>query len=199
MQHFNTASSSIRYYNDNADSFIGTTQTVDMSGIYNEFLPALAPGAAILDAGCGAGRDTLNFKQMGFDVEAFDASEAMAKATEQLIGSPVQCCTFLDYKTTKQFAAIWACASLLHVPYAELAQTLTHLKQFLLDNGIFVVSFKYGNSERQQGERHFTDMDEQRLEEVINQVQGLVIEKTWITSDNRPENETKWLNAIIRT
>lgn len=197
MTHFNTVKSSVHYYNEHADSFIGTTQTVDMSNIYQHVIPLLPVGAAILDAGCGSGRDAFNFKKMGFDVEAFDASEAMANAASQFIGQEVPCCTFLEYSTQKCFDAIWACASLLHVPYAELSKTFRHLKQFLSVKGVFVVSFKYGDSERQQGERYFTDMNEERLEEILSGIDGLTIVKTWHTFDNRPQNTTTWLNAIL--
>jgi SAM-dependent methyltransferases len=197
MTHCNTVKSSVHYYNEHADTFIITTQEVDMSNLYQQVTPSLPVGAAILDAGCGSGRDALNFQKMGFDVEAFDGSKAMAEAASQLIGRKVHCCTFMEYNTKKHFDAIWACASLLHVPYNELPKTFDHLKQFLSKEGKFVVSFKYGDSQRQQGERHFTDMNEERLEQVIHDTGGLTIEKTWFTSDNRPQNATIWFNAIL--
>lgn len=197
MTHSNTAQSSIHYYNVNADGFISTTQSVDMDSIYQHVIPMVRSGAAILDAGCGSGRDALNFKKMGFAVEAFDASEAMAQAATMLLGQPVSCCTFLEYGTQKRFAAIWACASLLHIPFIELAKTFDHLKQFLEKDGFFIVSFKYGDGERQQGERYFTDMNEERLAQVISDVEELVVKKTWLTTDNRPQNVTTWLNAVI--
>ena len=197
MTHFNIIESSVHYYNEHADSFISTTQAVDMSNIYQQVVPLLPVGAAILDAGCGSGRDAFNFKNMGFDVEAFDASRAMAQAASQLTGQEVSCCTFLEYHTQKRFDAIWACASLLHVPYTELSQTFRHLKQFLSEEGLFVVSFKYGDSERQQGERYFSDMNEKRLERILSDVDGLTLVRTWYTSDNRPQNATTWLNAIL--
>lgn len=122
MAHFNTVKSTVHYYNEHADSFIGTTQSVDMDNIYRQFIPLIPQGAAILDAGCGSGRDALNFKKMGFDVEAFDASAAMAEASSRLLEQKVPCCMFLEYTSEKRFSAIWACASLLHVPYVELSK-----------------------------------------------------------------------------
>jgi SAM-dependent methyltransferase len=168
-----------------------------MRNLYQQVIPSLSAGGAILDAGCGSGRDALNFKKMGFDVEAFDASKAMSEAASQLVGQTVHCCTFMEYTTQRQFDAIWACASLLHVPYKKLPATFNHLKQFLSQEGKFIVSFKYGDSERQQGERHFTDMNEERFDQTIRDAGGLTIEKIWLTSDNRPQNVTMWFNAIL--
>ncbi|OOE95520.1 hypothetical protein BZG75_02150 [Salinivibrio sp. AR640] len=197
MTHCNTVKSSIHYYNEHADTFIITTQEVDMRNLYQQVIPSLSAGGAILDAGCGSGRDALNFKKMGFDVEAFDASKAMSEAASQLVGQTVHCCTFMEYNTQRHFDAIWACASLLHVPYKKLPATFNHLKQFLSQEGKFIVSFKYGDSERQQGERHFTDMNEERFDQTIRDAGGLTIEKIWLTSDNRPQNVTMWFNAIL--
>nr|WP_274532486.1 class I SAM-dependent methyltransferase [Salinivibrio sp. PR5] len=197
MTYCNTVKSSVHYYNEHAATFIFTTQKVDMSNLYQQLTPLLPVGAAILDAGCGSGRDALNFKKMGFDVEAFDASKAMSEAASQLVGHKVHCCTFMEFSSQKSFDAIWACASLLHVPHKHLPETFEHLAQFLSNEGKFIVSFKYGDSERQEGERHFTDMNEERFEQVIRDVGGLTIRKTWLTSDNRPQNETMWFNAIL--
>lgn len=191
--------STIDYYNHNAELFLASTQTVDMSDIYAHFIPNLAPDSAILDAGCGSGRDALNFKNMGFAVEAFDASEAMAANASELLGFEVPCCRFLEFKSPTKFAAIWACASLLHVSFTELPATFTHLKQFLAEDGVFVVSFKYGDSERVKDGRAFTDMNEARLAEVVGQVAGLAVRETWVTGDNRVGVDGRWLNAVLVT
>ncbi|OOE44711.1 hypothetical protein BZG09_06480, partial [Salinivibrio kushneri] len=197
MTYCNTVKSSVHYYNEHADTFIYTTQQVDMSNLYQQLTPLLPVGASILDAGCGSGRDALNFQNMGFDVEAFDASKAMSEAASQLIGQNVHCCTFMEFNSQRSFDAIWACASLLHVPHKKLPETFEHLAQFLSNEGKFTVSFKYGDSERQEGERHFTDMNEVRFEQVIRDAGCLSVGKTWLTSDNRPQNETKWFNSIL--
>lgn len=47
----------IDYYNLNAESFIENTQNVDMHLAQDKFLHLLNEGAAILDFGCGSGRN----------------------------------------------------------------------------------------------------------------------------------------------
>jgi 2-polyprenyl-3-methyl-5-hydroxy-6-metoxy-1,4-benzoquinol methylase len=64
----------IEYYQQNADEFFNGTINVDMSNIYQHFTKDLHANALILDAGCGSGRDSKAFLDMGYKVDAFDAS-----------------------------------------------------------------------------------------------------------------------------
>ena len=50
---------SVIFYNENADDFFERTAGVDVTSLYETFLPRLMPGARVLDAGCGSGRDAL--------------------------------------------------------------------------------------------------------------------------------------------
>ncbi|MDY0132608.1 MAG: hypothetical protein RBR53_08060 [Desulforegulaceae bacterium] len=51
---------SVKFYNENAKKFSDSTLNVDMSLIYDVFLPYLPKGSHILDAGC-VQEETLNF------------------------------------------------------------------------------------------------------------------------------------------
>lgn len=62
----------VAYYERNAREFFDSTVSVDMSPQYRAFLARLDPGAHILDAGCGSGRDAKAFADRGFAVTAFD-------------------------------------------------------------------------------------------------------------------------------
>ena len=71
------------YYDRNADAFTARTINDDLTSEYDAFLKHLPPGGHILDAGCGSGRDTRHFLDMGYHVTAFDGSiEMAARATE---------------------------------------------------------------------------------------------------------------------
>jgi SAM-dependent methyltransferase len=48
---------------------------------------ALPAGAAVLDAGCGAGRLSVDLGRLGLRVEAFDAAAALAAAAEQTVAA----------------------------------------------------------------------------------------------------------------
>ena len=194
MSHLN-----IEYYRRNAEAFFGDTVKVDMTPLYQRFLPRLLHRAAILDAGCGSGRDASAFARLGHSVTAFDASPALISLAESVLDQPVQCLRFQDITWQKQFDGIWACASLLHVPAAELPDVMERLCAALKPGGVLYASFKYGSGEREHHGRRFTDLDEPGLAALLRQVPGLEEVETWTTGDLRPGREAEhWLNTLLR-
>ena len=107
---------SIDYYNKYAAKEFEETVNQDMSGIMKEFLDLLEEGDTILDLGCGSGRDSLSFYELGYDVTPLDASEEMCKLAEIHTGLEVLQMTFEQMDFDNVFDGIWACASLLHTP-----------------------------------------------------------------------------------
>lgn len=189
---------SIHYYEQHAADFVAGTLSVDMSSLYDRFVPLLPPGARILDAGCGSGRDSAHFQRLGFVVEALDASEAMVRHARALTGLPVRCCRFTDYRASVPLDAIWACASLLHVPADELPAVMAHLSAQLKADGLIYCSFKYGSGEVCRDGRTFTNLDEAGLAALLAPL-PLQIDTLWQTADLRPGRvDERWLNAILR-
>jgi len=187
----------IDYYQENADEFFNGTINVDMSNIYKHFTQYLTTGSLILDAGCGSGRDSKAFLDMGYQVEAFDASSEMVKRASKYTGLDVKHTVFDDVTAIDKYDAIWCCASLLHVPESKLPTTLAKLSTALKPNGIWYLSFKYGDTQREKGGRLFTDVNEEILSNLAKSLHSIEIKKTWITVDNRPDRCKMWLNAIL--
>lgn len=186
------------FYNENAAVFFERTATVDMGKNYQPFLERLPKGASILDAGCGSGRDSLAFKNMGYEVAAIDGSEELCKLASEFVGQKVQCIRFQNMTFENEFDGIWACATLLHVPSNELIQVLVKLKRALKLEGVLYASFKYGSFEGERNSRYFTDLTEETAEELLKEC-GLKIEEMWITGDVREGREDeKWLNILAR-
>ncbi len=189
---------SVEFYEKNADSFIAQTADVDMAVLYQRFCKHLPPGASVLDAGCGSGRDALAFSLMGFNVVAFDASARMVAAARQRAGVPVHQMTFESMKLDQTFDGIWACASLLHVPKDHLSSTLEHLASFLKTAGVLYASFKYGDKEREKVGRYFNDLNERLLAEHLEGVPNLKLVDIWTTADQRRERSNeRWLNCLL--
>lgn len=185
------------YYQQNAQRFFDETVDVDMSAVYQPFLALLKPGARILDAGCGSGRDTKAFSKLGYAVDAFDASAELAERAERLIGRPVEVMRFQKLTAVEQYDGIWCCASLLHVPEKELPEVMALLAKALKPGGVWYVSFKYGTGERVKDGRRFTDMNEDRLRGIVSTLQGILVKDIWTTGDRRPDRDDVWVNGLV--
>lgn len=186
------------YYQYNAQRFYDDTVDVDMSAVYKPFQRHLKPGARILDAGCGSGRDTKAFSDMGFKVEAFDASAELVERAKRLTGKHVKVMRFQDLTAVKQYDGIWCCASLLHVPEKELPEVMKLLARALKPGGVWYLSFKYGRGEREKDGRCFTDMDEEGIRKITRESEALTLTEMWTTKDRRTERDDVWINAVLK-
>ena len=170
-----------------------------MDSIYEPFLSFLPPGAHILDAGCGSGRDSRAFLERGYEVTALDASEALVELASQHIGRPVLHMSFDQVRFREHFDGVWACASLLHVPERSLPQVLEQLGKALKQGGVMYASFKYGEGESVRAGRLFTDYDEESVSALLRSRPDLGILKVWRTTDLRPgRGDVTWLNVLFR-
>ncbi|PIJ56198.1 class I SAM-dependent methyltransferase [Erwinia aphidicola] len=185
------------YYQLHAQRFFSETVDVDMSELYRPFVAHLKPGARILDAGCGSGRDAKAFSEMGYEVEAFDASAELVELARQHTGLPVKQMRFEEVTEVERYDGIWCCASLLHVPLAELPGVMAQLAKALKPGGVWYLSFKYGSGEREKDGRRFTDMDEAGFAEVLSELSGIEVMKCWQTHDQRPERDDSWINLVL--
>ena len=189
----------LSYYDRHAARFVDDTVDVDMSAARARFLAYLPAEAAILDAGCGSGRDTAAFMAAGYRVSAFDGSPRLAAMAAKRLGVDVGVQRFEDLTLTPQHDGIWACASLLHLPARRLSDAFQRLSDGLRPNGVLYASFKYGSGERNASGRHFTDLDEDGLAELLKEVATLRVLEVWVAPDQRPERSgERWLNALLR-
>jgi len=85
----------------------------------------------------------------------------------------------------------------LHVPESDLPTTLLKLTDALKPNGIWYLSFKYGSEQREKDGRLFTDVNEERLATLVSAMPHVEVKRTWITEDNRPDRNERWINAIL--
>ena len=186
------------YYNKNSEEYFNSTLNVDMTNTYKEFLKLVPEGGKILDLGCGSGRDSMNFMKLGYEVTAVDGSKELAKKASALLGKEVIASTFEELELKEKFHGIWACASLLHIKREDLKTVLNNLYNNLEDNGVFYMSFKYGEKEYVDDKnRYFNCFTDESIISFINENTKYNILGLYITEDKLGRvNEVKWLNLI---
>lgn len=195
-RHFD---STIKFYDDHAEEYARSTVDLDVSSLYEPFLALVVKGGRILDAGCGGGRDTKAFANLGYDVTAFDASGEMAVIASRLTGVPVTVMRFQEMSFNQEFDGVWACASLLHVPPPDLANVIGRVERSLRANGVFYASFKHGEGERIEDGRLFNDLTEGQAEEVFAAFRSLTLVKMWTSPDvRRARPDLKWVNVLLQ-
>ena len=112
---------------------------------------------------------------------------------------------FEELDEEERYDGIFACASILHVPFEGLPDILARMERALKNDGTIYVSFKYGTFEGERNGRFFTDMTVERLQERLEAAagkyggKGLRVVESRVTGDVRPGRESeKWLNAILQ-
>lgn len=188
----------LNYYAENAADFAADTVNVDFSATQERFLALLPAGASILDFGCGSGRDTKAFLERGYRVTAVDGSPELCTLASAYTGIPVRQMLFAKLDDVEAYDGIWACASILHVPSADLPNIFRRMITALKPGGVIYASFKYGTFAGERNGRYFTDFTEETFTDFLRQFPELTFEDQWMSSDVRPgRSNEKWLNAIL--
>jgi hypothetical protein len=70
----------------------------------------------------------------------------------------------------------------------------------LKPGGVIYISFKYGNGERIESGRFFTDMNEASFDQLLDTQPELEKLRVWTSDDVRNDRRgrQRWLNAIVR-
>jgi 2-polyprenyl-3-methyl-5-hydroxy-6-metoxy-1,4-benzoquinol methylase len=188
----------VDYYNSNAKAFIDRTIIATIDHIYERFVPHLPDGGMVLDAGCGSGRDSKRFLEMGYQVTAFDMSSEMVKHAASLTGLDVRQMTFDQVAWKDRFDGAWACASLLHVPKAEITAAIERLLAALKPGGVLFCSFKKGDGERMVDGRFFNFYTEETLRDLLGTLPDTELIDLWTTDQVVPDRRITWVNAVVR-
>ncbi len=111
------------------------------------FLDRLEPGARILELGCGGGKDAAHMLKRGFAVDPTDGSAAMARKAQERINLPVRVLRFDQLEAREAYDAVWAHASIHHMPFALLPDALQRIARALKPGGWHYANFKLGEGE----------------------------------------------------
>jgi SAM-dependent methyltransferase len=140
----------LAHYDERADDFWEGTRGHDVSQNIEALLAHIAgePPFAILDLGCGPGRDLRTFAELGHCAIGLDGSARFAAMARAHGGGEVwqQDLLRLDLPAAR-FDGVFANASLFHVPSRELPRVLRELRAALKPGGILFSSNPHGRDE----------------------------------------------------
>ena len=164
------------------------------------FAARLAPGARVLDVGCGPGRDTAELRMLGLNAVGFDRSRGMVVQARQrgelpLLLGDMRCLPVPD----GALDGLWCCAAFLHIPKRDGLAVLHEFRRALRRGGILYLSVKQGDGERWHAgeyglQRFFAYYQPGELDALLGEA-GFAIAESWTDADSlgRPE---AWLNRI---
>jgi SAM-dependent methyltransferase len=115
--------------------------------LLDRFADAVRDRGGVCDLGCGPGHVARYLKERGIDVVGYDLSPKMVEAARRLhpeINFDQADMTALDH-ANESWAGIVAFYSLIHIPAAEIPQTLRGFQRCLQPGGLLLLSFHVGD------------------------------------------------------
>jgi SAM-dependent methyltransferase len=163
------AAVTLRHYDQRAEEFWEATRGHDVSQNIAALLHSIeaAPPFAILDFGCGPGRDLETFKRLGHLATGLEGSAKFARMARAVSGCEVLLQNFLKLNLPAgHFDGVFANAALFHVPNQELPRVLRELHTTLKPGGALFCSNPRGDGhEGWNGDRYcaFHSLDAWRM------------------------------------
>lgn len=161
-------------------------------------LQHLPPRPRILDVGCGPGRDMAWFEAREALVTGIDVSaEMLARAGKRTRGPLAQ----MDMRklnfAAASFDAVWAIASLLHIPKAEAPTVVSEFRRVVRTGGAVAVAVKRGTGEEwvqsHGGQRFFAYYEPSELEALLS-----LADLNAESLDTAPGLDCEWLLALAQ-
>ena len=185
------------WYSTHAAAFCARTFVIDMEDARARFLRHVPAGGHILDVGCGSGRDSKRFAELGYAVDARDRSREIADEAARRTGLAVRAEDVLEMDDRDAFDGIWASAMLIHLDDAQFDEALRRLARALRPGGALYISLKESERVDVADGRTFRFRSPEEASRSIRAIGMLRLVEEWSAVDGPPK-ETRWFNAISR-
>lgn len=195
------AALTLAHYNQRADPYREGTRDHDVSQNIDALLRHLAgePPFAILDFGCGPGRDLKTFAALGHRAVGLDGAERFVQMARGEIDGDVWQQSFLQLDLPPgHFDGVFANASLFHVPRQALPRVLRQLHATLKPGGALFSSNPRGNNEEGwNGDRYGVYHDLGSWQNFMQQA-GFVELTHYYRPAGLPREQQPWLASVWR-
>ncbi len=191
----------LAHYEGSASAFWHGTRDHDVAQNYRALLDAIEtpPPFALLDLGCGPGRDLAHFRSQGHEAVGLDGCAAFIEMARANSGCEVWHQSFLRLALPPaRFDGVFANASLFHVPDQELARVLADLRATLVPRGVLFCSNPRGNdTEGFSGERYgaYHTLETWRARMTAA---SFVEIAHYYRPEGKPRDEQPWLPSVWR-
>lgn len=193
-------SATLAYYRKNSSLYFKETLT-NSSHLpqLQHFVDLLPSHGHILDLGCGSGRDSRFFLDLGFRVTAVDASPDMAGLASDYLEHPVRVQRAENLDEISIYDGIWACAGLVHIPKSLMEKTFSRILHALKPGGIWYMSFKTGETEKtDDSHRPFNNYSRPAMVQLLDSFPEATISDIHESTSLLRAKQQQWLNVLVK-
>ena len=191
----------LAHYERSAQAFRDGTLDHDVSQNIEALVEALqGPGPhAVLDLGCGPGRDLRHFTELGVEAVGLDGSRAFVEMARDYSGCEVWQQNFLALDLPDgRFDGVYANASLFHVPSQELARVLGELAACLKVGGVLFCSNPHGDNQEGFNQDRYGCYHDPVAWKAFVGAAGFVEVRHYYRPHGLPRDQQPWLATVWR-
>lgn len=187
-----------QFYEQHHKEYFESTVGIDPSRFLTPLTQFLKPGAAILDIGCGSGRDLLWLREHGFQATGFEQSRSLAALAREHASCPV---IEGDYNafdfSTLHFDGLVLVGALVHQPQSKMKSLLCSIRLALQESGYMLVTMKEGEGVSSSTDgRTFVLWGKEEIEDLYRQCGLTIVDFSRQVSKIRAEDT--WLGHVLR-
>jgi SAM-dependent methyltransferase len=196
------AARTLEHYDERAGDFWAGTRDHDVSQNIAALLRYIegGPPFAILDFGCGPGRDLKVFAELGHSAIGLEGASRLAAMARAYSGCEVWQQDFLNLDLPdRQFDGVFANAALFHVPSQELPRVLLELHSTLKPGGVLFCSNPHGNNQEGWNRGRYGAYHDLATWRRHMSTGGFVELSHYYRPEGVPRAQQPWLASVWRT
>lgn len=189
------------HYDEGAQAFWEGTRNHDVSQNISALLEYIEapPPFALLDFGCGPGRDLITFRALGHHPTGLEGSPKLAAMARANSGCQVLEQNFLELDLpVDHFDGVFANAVLFHVPSQELPLVLRNLNNTLKPGGVLFSSNPRGDGQEGWNGNRFGAFHTWEVWRDVVTTAGFVELTHYYRPTGAPPEQQPWLASVWR-